>query len=48
MLVIKGADLQPVAKVLVATGEAEKFGGRAELIRHSRSNESDDVAREKD
>jgi hypothetical protein len=43
MLVIKGADLQALPKALAAMDEPKRFGGRAELIRHSRSKESEDV-----
>ena len=42
MLVIRGADSQPLKRVLVAAGEAEKFRGRAELIRHSRVTTKDE------
>ncbi|HEX2230412.1 MAG TPA: hypothetical protein VHM64_25050, partial [Candidatus Binatia bacterium] len=42
MLVIRGADSQPLKRILVAPAESEKFGGRAELIRHSRSTAKDE------
>jgi hypothetical protein len=47
MLVIRGADLEPLARVAVPAGEAETFGGRAELIRHSRADGSGGSKREK-
>jgi pimeloyl-ACP methyl ester carboxylesterase len=48
MLVIRGVDAQPVAAALTAPGETEKFGGRAELIRHSRSPESEGATGKED
>jgi hypothetical protein len=48
MLVIRGADLQPAASVLVGAATPETFGGRAELIRHSRSHESEGAGGGKD
>ena len=43
MLVIKGSDLQPLARVLVTTAEVPQFHGRAELIRNSQDLGSDDL-----
>jgi pimeloyl-ACP methyl ester carboxylesterase len=48
MLVIKGSDLRPLARVVVATAEAPQFRGRAELLRNSQDDPSDAPVSDKD